>query len=315
MKILLTGASSFTGYWFAKALAAAKHDVVTTFTRDRASAYGDDVRGERVRRVAECSRQVFGCRFGDPRFSELIRHEDFHLLCHHASEVTNYKSPDFDVQAAVENNTRQAAAIMQTLASKGTAAFLWTGSVFEPGEGAGSDGLPSVSPYGLSKALSGQILARECAAESVHFGKYVIPNPFGAWEEPRFTAYLMRTWSLGDVASVRTPAYVRDNIHVSLLAAAYVAFAESLPRGPGTSRLNPSGYVESQGAFAERVAREMRSRTGWPCELSLAAQTEFEEPRVRTNTQPVNVEALGWKEPAAWDEMADWYRARLGGAT
>ena len=31
MKILFTGASSFTGFWFARALAAAGHEVVATF--------------------------------------------------------------------------------------------------------------------------------------------------------------------------------------------------------------------------------------------------------------------------------------------
>ena len=43
MKLLLTGCSSFTGYWFAKCLAEAGHEVVATLTRDSAEAYGDDV--------------------------------------------------------------------------------------------------------------------------------------------------------------------------------------------------------------------------------------------------------------------------------
>jgi len=75
----------------------------------------------------------------------------------------------------------------------------------------------------------------------------------------------------------------------------------------GFQRLNPSGYVESQGDFAERVAREMRPRTKWECRLDCARQTEFEEPRDRHNTQPVDGKALGWDESAAWDEFAQWY--------
>ena len=61
---------------------------------------------------------------------------------------------------------------------------------------------------------------------------------------------------------MRTPAYVRDNIHVDLLAGAYAAFAEAVAAGSGFSRANPSGYVEAQGAFAERFAREIGPRTG-----------------------------------------------------
>jgi UDP-glucose 4-epimerase len=119
---------------------------------------------------------------------------------------------------------------------------------------------------------------------------------------------LMRMWSAGDVASVRTPAYLRDNIHVSLLAAAYVAFAEHLV---GTNedfiQTNPSGYVEMQGAFAERVAREVRNRTKWACTLQCGVQSEFDEPRERHNTEPVNGAALGWNESRAWNEFVQWY--------
>ena len=50
-----------------------------------------------------------------------------------------------------------------------------------------------------------------------------------------------------------------------------------------------------------------------PCEVDLAVQTEFTEPRMRTNTDIVDAAQLGWDEPAAWDELADYYRARLDG--
>jgi hypothetical protein len=42
----------------------------------------------------------------------------------------------------------------------------------------------------------------------------VISNPFGPFEEPRFCAYLMKTWRAGEIAEVRTPAYLRDNMKV-----------------------------------------------------------------------------------------------------
>jgi nucleoside-diphosphate-sugar epimerase len=309
----LTGASSFTGYWFVTRLAERGHDVITTFTRSDAAVYGDDVRGQRVRSVVKRSRPLFACRFGDEQFLDVLKCENVDLLCHHGSDVTNYKSPDFDIHNAVSGNTHRATDVAKTLAANGRAALIWTGSVFETGEGAGSDGLPSFSPYGLSKALSAKVLEYYCGAAGVQFGKFVIPHPFGAWEDARFTMYLLRTWSLGDVASVRTPAYVRDNIQASLVAAAYAEFAERLPRGPGVSRTNPSGYVETQGAFTERLAKEMRQRTGWECRLELANQTEFTEPRVRINTQPVDGAALGWDESAAWDEMAQWYMAQIKG--
>jgi len=107
------------------------------------------------------------------------------------------------------------------------------------------------------------------------------------------------------VAEVRTPAYVRDNIHVDLLAGAYAAFVDRVAAAPGFARANPSGYVETQGAFAERFAREIGRRTGLDCRLSLPPQTDFSEPLVRINTEPA--QAPGWSETAAWDGIARYY--------
>jgi nucleoside-diphosphate-sugar epimerase len=185
--------------------------------------------------------------------------------------------------------------------------LLLTGSVFEGGEGAGSQGLPDFSPYGLSKALTAQMFRFYCARAEMGFGKFVIPNPFGPYEEPRFTAYLMKNWLAGATPVCSQPSYVRDNIHASLLAKVYARFAEEFPAA-GFTRINPSGYAESQGAFTLRLAQEMRSRLGLPCPIELKKQVEFPEPRVRINTDPPDADALGWDESAAWDEMARYYQ-------
>ncbi len=51
-----------------------------------------------------------------------------------------------------------------------------------------------------------------------------------------------------------------DLIHISLLALVYADFVARTPFG-AFEKLGPSGYVESQGAFAARFAREMQART------------------------------------------------------
>ncbi|MFP4144265.1 MAG: NAD-dependent epimerase/dehydratase family protein [Phycisphaeraceae bacterium] len=306
MKILLTGASSFTGSWFARELAAAGHEVTATFQRP-ADSY-DGVRSERVSQVLACCEPMHECSFGGEAFMALLSRNRFDLFCHHAADVTDYKSPDFDVTRAVEHNTRHLREVLARLAAGGCGRVLLTGSVFEPGEGAGEGDLPAFSPYGLSKGLTAQMFRYYAGEAGMHLGKFVIPNPFGPWEEPRFTAHLMRKWFAGEPAGVRTPAYVRDNIHVSLLARAYRRFAEALPSGPGRSRLAPSGYVETQGAFAERFAKAMRPRLDLPCELDLAHQSEFPEPKVRINTDLASAADPDWDEDAAWDEMAAYYQ-------
>jgi hypothetical protein len=42
--------------------------------------------------------------------------------------------------------------------------------------------------------------------------------------------------------------------------------------------------------------------------VELARQTEFAEPRIRINTDPLDAEALRWDETAAWDELARYYQ-------
>jgi UDP-glucose 4-epimerase len=314
LKVLLTGASSFTGVWFAQALSSAGHQVVAP-VRGRRDSY-EGVRAERVRVLESCAEVVWDCAFGDERFATLAA-AGADLLCHHAAQVGDYRSADFDIAGAVAANTRNLRAVLRAMQAAGPCRVLHTGSVFEQDEGAGTLPLRAFSAYGLSKGLTAQVVAHQAGELGVAQAKFVIPNPFGPLEEPRFCAYLMRCWKDGRAAEVKTPAYVRDNIHVGLLAAAYVDLAERLATGTAPGHLGPSGYVEQQGAFTERFAREMRARTNLACEVVLPEQAEFGEPMVRINVDPAlpsalarPLAALGWNEPAAWDAIAAYYDVR-----
>jgi UDP-glucose 4-epimerase len=306
MRILFTGGSSFTGFWFIRELTAAGHQVTAVFRR-RPEEYPDEVRRQRAVLATEACRPVHGYSFGDEKFLGLIKEGGWDILCHHGADVTNYKSPDFDTVAALRNNTHNLPAVLETLRGAGCVRVLLTGSVFEGGEGAGSQGLPDFSPYGLSKTLTAQAFRYYCGRAGLSLGKFVIPNPFGPYEEPRFTAYLMKNWLAGTTPNCSSPSYVRDNIHVSLLAKAYVQFVQESPAS-GFTRINPSGYAESQGSFTLRLAREMGPRLGLPCPVELKKQVDFTEPRIRINTDPLDADALGWDESAAWDELAHYYR-------
>lgn len=307
MKILLTGATSFTGYWFAKTLAESGHELVMPIRRSPAEYEG--ARRERAAGLSRLGRVVQCDAFGTDSFLDLVRSEaHWDLLAHHAAQVADYRSPDFDVAAALSANVNGFDRVLGEMAERGCLRVVATGSVFEPGEGAGSDGLPAFSPYGLSKAFSSETIRFHTRRRGLRFGKFVIPNPFGPFEEPRFTSYLMKTWASGKAASVATPEYVRDNIHVDLLAAAYAGFVD---QADAPDRFSPSGYVESQGRFALRVAEEMRRRLSLKCEVDLAIQTQFDEPRIRIGTDPASAAIRTWNESAAWDGFADFYLQSL----
>lgn len=302
MRILLTGISSFTGAWFARMLAEAGHAVLATTRRPLADY--DGVRALRLDAARAAGVNFLeGVGFGDEAFLKAIAGQD--MVCHHGAEVTDYHSPDFDVTGAVAANTANIRQVMADCATHGVAAFIASGSVFEQNEGLGEMPLRAFSPYGLSKGLSWQVQEFWAGQYGVPIGKFVIPNPFGPMEEARFCAYLMRTWAKGEAAEVRTPDYVRDNIPIDLLALAYVRFAEHSGNSRVGGRCAPSGYIESQGRFAERFAGEVGGRLGLKAGLALGRQSEFPEPVMRTNS---DLARHGWNEAAFWDAAADYYR-------
>lgn len=304
MRILLTGGSSFTGAWFACALANRGHEVSAILQRRPEDYTG--IRAARLQAMTVADvRLVSNATFGQETFMSQIDN-GFDVLCHHAADVTNYKSADFDISAAVSANTLNLKAVIERGKAKGLRAIVLTGSVFEPEEGIGEPALRAFSPYGLSKGLTSRIFAYFADTLAVPLGKFVIPNPFGPMEEPRFCAYLMRCWANGQVAEVKTPGYVRDNIPIDLLSQAYANFVERYANDDrSSSKLNPCGYVESQGAFAKRFAREIGSRLDLNTPLNLVPQTAFDEPMMRVNYDYV---AQSWDEIMFWDKLAEYYR-------
>lgn len=309
MKVVLTGASSFTGLWFAQALVAQGHAVVAPL---RGAADGPDaLRQARIARLGALGvRVVDAAPFGASRFLALLD-EGLDVLCHHGAEVRGHKDIGFDAIAAVAANTRGAPEVLARAAAAGCRALVVSGSVFEAGEGCGDAPLRAFSPYGLSKGLSWDVLRFWAGQAGIAAAKFVLPNPFGPWEAPRFGHHLVQQWMQRRVARVATPDYVRDNIHVDLLAIAYRRFVEDCAGKGGSRRAAPSGYVETQGAFAQRFAREVGGRLGLDALLELAPQPHFIEPRVRINTDAVPVDAGEWSEAAAWDATAEDLARRM----
>jgi len=307
MKILITGGSSFTGYWFIKALKEKGHSITATF-RGKPDQY-TGIRKERLNQVANWADIVWDTSFGDEKFVELLENK-YDVLCHHGAVVENYKSPDFDIAGALASNTKACKTVIEKAKLNGIQRIVLTGSVFEANEGAGSEPLVAFSPYGLSKTITWETFRYWCWKLDQPLGKFIIPNPFGPYEEPRFCNYLMSTWIKGETPEIKTPDYIRDNIHVSNLAIVYANWVAT-KNYQLMEKLGPSGYIESQGAFAKRFAAEMQSRLPLKCQVKEAKQTVFDEPIFRVNTTKVVLPDNEWNEKAAWDDLAAYYEKTL----
>lgn len=307
MKILFTGGSSFTGYWFIKKLVSSGHEVTAIFTRENSKVYAPE-RFRRIEGVEKITKPHFGIKFGDPEFVELLKEGKFDVLCHHAAEVSNYKNPDFDIAGAINSNTKNIYQVFEALAAT-ACKLVVTGSVFEDINKV-QDNLPQkhYSGYGLSKSMSYELFLYYAKLFEVRIGKFVISNPFGAFEEKRFLNYLITGWIRGETRSVNTPLYVRDNIHVELLADYYAYFIERMATSKDSPiTFAPTGYIETQGEFAARVAKEMKSRLNKDCIVANNEQTDFSEPLSLFNRDRVIEIEESFDANKAWDDLAKFY--------
>ncbi|MBA3815727.1 MAG: NAD(P)-dependent oxidoreductase [Parachlamydiaceae bacterium] len=308
MKILFTGASSFSGMWFIKALIMAGHEVTPIYSSTYKAYEG--IRKQRVDQILKICQPIFEAPFGHKTFLGVITSfSNWDIFCHHAAEVANYKNSDFNPIAALAKNTYNLQEVLQVLKASGCHHVALTGSVFEQNEGAGSENLKAVSPYGLSKSLTSDTFAFYTSTLQMNLGKFIIPNPFGSFEEARFTSYLAKNWLSHQIPSINTPQYVRDNIPISLLAATYVKFVTHFSRLKALEliKYNPSFFAESQAEFTQRFSQAMQTRFAIQCPYELKLQTDFNEPLVRINTDRIDANEFLWNETQFWDELADYY--------
>jgi nucleoside-diphosphate-sugar epimerase len=303
-RVLLTGASSFTGMWIAEALAVAGFQVLAPLLRPKADY--DPERLARIARVEQVAEVAYDRPFGSPAFLDLVQaHPDIAALAHHAADITGYRDPGFDATAAFGRNLAGAPEVLRALAEQGARVLLVTGTVFEAGEGDCPDWTLAVTPYGLSKTLTNIAFQHQAAWAGLRFGRFVIPSPYGPFEQQRsFPAYLFRSWAAGETPVVRTPLYLRDHLPAPQLARAYAAQLKALlddPAAPEVAR--PSGWIATQGDFAAKVAAETARRLGRDCPVAFADQIEFPEPLRRINRDP----APAIDEAAFWDQYVRWY--------
>ncbi len=309
----MTGASSFTGAWFASALLAAGHEVVALARRDPDA--WEEARRRRLAFLAPGLRVLGPAPFGSRAFLHCLdSFGPFDLLALHGAEAGDHRSPRFDVAAAVAANTRNLDAVLERAAERGTRAVLVTGSLFEAEEGDGERPLRPFNPYGRAKTLTWRRIREAATARGLVVGKFTLGHPVGPGEKPGLVRTVLDAWQAGELPHIRHPHLVRDFQPVDRLARAYADFAARLPTMPaGTWTLCPSGWTGTLEELVERIAVAMRPRLARPCRFTVADPPEpTTEPVRRTGLHPLRLLVPDWDEGFFFDRWAAAVRERAG---
>jgi len=296
LKILLTGATSLTGLWFVRELKSQGHEIICLLTRESAASYANLKSKDRFALLQHEIRIEYASPFGSEKFIHLLHSEKPDLLCLHGSHIPDYKSQTFNIAESLAQNLYNIHNVVRTMQEYRLPVIL-TGTLFEPL----ADEPDAASPYGLAKGLVTQTWRYYASKAEIPLRHFVIPNPFGVYEDKKFNHYLIDSWINGRKAQIKTPDYVRDNIPVTLLAKAYAAACtQTLTQAKPFTTSRPSGYVSTQADFTVRMAEWVRNLTGLACEFEFLVQSDFSEPIDRHNHENA------FKQFRAFDEKEFW---------
>lgn len=275
--VLFAGASSFTGFYFAKALAERGFKVHALFQKER-----DAYSGLRKKRVEAL------LPFVTPHFNSSIQHPpkgSFDLFAFHAASTDNYKSISFDPLKEAEKVVRNLPVLLKQVRR-----VLFTGTLFQR-----HGQLEALSPYGVSKTVIYEILRFWCDQLKVPLREFYIPQPFGIFEEPRLPTYLIETWKRGECAELKECSSEFDFIPAPLLASAYASEQITFP----------SYFRESVLDFANRFGKEMQKQLDLDPKVHGSPSLSLPP---RFGKEPLNPKEFDFDEENFWKEYAEWYR-------
>ena len=291
MKILMTGASSFTGAHIARALLREGHEVVCAMTRS-ATSYNGNLEKNRFQLFSEASK-IFEASFGSENLLNAIRDFKPEVFINHGANIKGYRSADFNVEGSIESSTSNGDQMFEALSSVGLKRFIHSGSVFEA-----IDGLEAYSKYGASKEEVSKILQGKSEESAIAFSKIYIPNPIGAFENiDRLVPLFVEKWKAGEAPELHAPRIVRDNLPAPCLANVNV---EELNATSRLSLARPSGFKDDLKSFVGRFVLEA-SKRGVQEKLEFVVTDKVDPGDLRVNTE--NCKELG--DPRAEAEFFD----------
>ena len=288
MKILFTGASSFTGYHLVNSLLD-HHSMICTFRKNT-----DDYEGiyrERVELIQPKVDVIKG-GFGSPEFIDALSNVD--LVFHHGAHVHGYQHASFPEQWAIEQNTYGLDLVMEQAQRNGCRIAL-TQSIFEK---------EPFSAYSRSKYETTRAFEQSAAKHNVVLKRLVLPNPIGPMCNEKLLFYLCQTWLEGGEVFIKNPHLIRDNLPVDLLAQSVVSWVES-----DKELLEPSGYCGTNRFWVSFFAEQCRQRCDFATKIIFNNHDnddkQMYEPAQLCNSESCFERFPNWREDQFWDELIE----------
>lgn len=253
-KVLLTGATSFTGAYIAKDLVASGYNVYATLTKP-VNAYQESLVKDRMS-LASGVEWLPESPVGSESLLETIKTIKPTVFINHGASISGYRNPDFDYLQSVSLATKGLEKLLGTLKDSGCSKIIHSGSVFEPDEG--HLGGEAVSIYGVSKNLTWQVWRFFSQKISLPISKIVIPNPIGPFENlDRLGPLFVKKWKMGESPVLTTPALVRDHVPASWLSKVYLEEVGNKSLGvkirrPSAFKLSNLDFVSQFSAYCKK---------------------------------------------------------------
>ncbi len=289
----MTGATSFSGYWFARQLILDGHELTIIRSRSDNTGHEENLWLSKLDNESLSFRELSFLQESTPRLL-------FDAILLHGSFMEDRRSPNFNVDLAVKKTLGVTKWIKEHFKAE---CVIHTGTFSEEDEGVGESPLNNFNPYSESKSL----IYKEHLKmfHGVPFLKFIMPNPFGRFQQNNIFSFLEKTWAKNEIPLILQPNYIRDYVPVDLLAISYSNLVDSFRRGNYLSdSYSPSYFAMSNRDMFNLYASEISSRIGRNLEIHFGEQKDYSESRVRVNRDSLHILSEKWSLDKFWDSLA-----------
>ena len=182
MRVLFTGSSSFTGYYFLKEINKQKIKTFAIFSRN-ISSYKKNYQKEILKSELKYIKPRLNIKFGSPKYLKLIQNEKIDTICFHHFIVGNLDK-EYKFRVNLKKILKNLEEVIYYLSLNGKTTILYTSSVYQRISAKNSYiNDQSRINYGFTKQILFQILKYFCKKNKINLIDFELQNPIGQFEK------------------------------------------------------------------------------------------------------------------------------------